>query len=152
MDNEACDRFVATATAAFEVEVSLWDSRRKDNLSFAVKEEDLPGLRSWVSDTGVPLYIVQFLYDCAYILPFSRLTRVIASGAVEAACSPKTGKNTYMIPVEKGHLLCAISEPAVAEGKLFVNPNGQVIVYGTLRRPRIRPEAATIEAAVRGEL
>ena len=70
------------ATAALEVETSLWQVKRATvPLSFTVKEEDLGPLRNWVRANRPPLYIVQVFYDQAYVLPFSKLEFLIGPDA-----------------------------------------------------------------------
>ncbi len=80
-DNEHCRPYVEQASAAIEVETSLWQVQRAlqagRRLSFTVKEEDLESLRNWVQGNEVPLFIVQVFYDQAYALPFETLEYVI---------------------------------------------------------------------------
>lgn len=59
-DNDRCAEYVGAASAAIEVETSLWQVKKAGvQLSFTVKEEDLPPLRNWVKANKVPLFIVQ---------------------------------------------------------------------------------------------
>lgn len=123
------------AKAAIEVETSLWEVRRTAvQLSFTVKKEDLEALRNWVSANGVPLFVVQVFYDCAYVLPFATPEEVIRLPATDprnVAAKPDrtTKKETYKVPLSEGVLLGNIPEPDV-EGKVFKAPNGRVTVYG----------------------
>lgn len=151
LDNTACKPFVKKATAAIEVETSLWDVDKATvaniGLSFTVKEEDLASLRNWVTANEVPLFIFQVFYDCAYALPFTTLEEVIAlpSGderRVEAKKDPTTEKVTYMVPLSEGVELGSIAEPKV-EGKLFKADNGKVFVYGCLTGSKITGSGTT---------
>lgn len=81
-DNERCAPYLEHASAAIEVETSLWQvSRAKVRLSFTIKEEDLDALRNWVHGTAIPLYIVQVFYDQAYALPFTKVEYLISDAA-----------------------------------------------------------------------
>lgn len=136
-DNERCARFVAQASAAVEVETSLWQVNLSTiPLSFTVKEEDLESLRNWAKENRVPLYILQVFYDEAHVLPFSVLEFLIGPSAplnrkVKAKTDRITGKSIYMIPLTEGIKIGNIPEPGV-EGRVFKAPNGRVTVYGRL--------------------
>lgn len=137
LDNEHCRQYVEEAAAAVEVETSLWQVKKATvDLSYTVKVEDLGALRNWVRANGVPLFIVQVFYDCAYALPFATLEEVISLPVtdrrhVAAKIDTVTKKETYKIPLGEGVLLGEIAEPDV-EGKVFKAPNGKVTVYGRL--------------------
>jgi hypothetical protein len=143
LDNENCERYVRKATAAVEVETSLWQAKVATvSLSFTVKKEDLEALRSWIRDNRVPLFIVQVFYDCAYVLPFATLEEVISLPEddpryVPAITDSFTNKPTYKVPLLEGALLGDIAEPDV-EGKVFKAPNGRVTVYGRLAGSAIK--------------
>jgi hypothetical protein len=136
-DNEQCKPFVAQATAAIEVETSLWQvSRATVALSFTVKDEDIEALRAWVRANGIPLYVFQVFYDEAHVLPFSTLEFLIGAFApperrVVAEVDRTTRKSTYRIPLTEGFKLGGIPEPEV-EGRVFKAPNGKVTIYGRL--------------------
>lgn len=158
MDNDHCRTYVEQATAAIEVETSLWQvSRATVPLSFTVKDEDLEVLRNWVRANGAPLLIVQVFYDCAYVLPFSTLEGVIrlpATNPRHVAAKPDriTKKDTYRVPLSEGKRLGDIAEPDV-EGKVFKAPNGKVTVYGRLTGSTIEPtDLALLERLAAGTL
>jgi hypothetical protein len=149
---------VEAATAALEVETSLWQVKCATvPLSFTVKEEDLGPLRNWVRANRPPLHIVQVFYDQAYVLPFSKLEFLIGPDApaerrVEAVPDRWTKKPTYNIPLREGMLLGEIPEPDV-EGRVFKAPNGRVTVYGRLTGSLIEPGSPDlIEAVAAGRL
>ncbi len=152
-DNERCKEYVATATAAIEVETSLWQVKRASvPLSFTVKEEDLGPLRNWVRANKPPLYVVQVFYDQAFALPFAKLEELIEAGTVKAVPDRFTDKPTYNVPLAQGVLLGDIPEPEV-EGRVFKAANGRVTVYGRLTGSHIEPaDAALLEALARGQL
>jgi hypothetical protein len=137
LDNEHCRPYVAQASAAIEVETSLWETKRATvQLSFTVKQEDLEALRNWVKANKIPLYIVQVFYDSAYALPFTTVEEVIGLPATHlryVAPIPDriTKKPTYKIPLPEGVMLGDMPEPDV-EGKIFKAPSGKVTVYGRL--------------------
>lgn len=140
LGNGHCASYVEAATAAIEVETSLWQVKVATAadvaLSFTVKDEDLDALRNWVLANETPLYIVQVFYDQAYALTFSKLEELIAlppanPRRVVAEVDPTTNKATYKVPLAEGYLLGAVSEPEV-EGRVFKAPNGRVTVYGRL--------------------
>jgi hypothetical protein len=158
LDNDQCASCVAAATAAAEVETSLWQvAVATVDLSFTVKAEDLQALRAWVSACGVPLYVVQVFYDEAHALPFSRLEELITgscsqSARVEAEVDRTTKKATYRIPLGEGVCLGHIPEPDV-EGRVYKAPNGRVTVYGRLTGSQIiGADTAPLELLVTGEL
>jgi len=136
-DNERCRPYVSGASAAIEVETSLWMvARASASLSFTVKEEDLGALRNWVRATQVPLYVLQVFYDEAHVLSFAHLEELIDEEApedrrVRAEVDRTTGKATYMVPLAEGVRLGPIPEPDV-EGRVFKADNGRVTVYGRL--------------------
>jgi hypothetical protein len=140
MDNHRCGPYVQEATAAIEVETSLWQVRKAlaagVHLSFTVKQEDLDALRNWVRANRVTLFIVQVFYDEVHALPFATLEEVISLSRsnprhVAGKKDRTTGKVTYMVPLEEGVRLGTIPEPEV-EGRVFKAPNGKVTVYGRL--------------------
>lgn len=158
LDNEHCEQYVREATAAVEVETSLWQAKVATvSLSFTVKKEDLEALRSWIRDNHVPLFIVQVFYDCAYALPFATLEEVIRLPVkhprhVPAVTDPFTNKPTYKVPLVEGALLGDIKEPEV-EGKVFKAPNGRVTVYGRLTGSAIEThDAKVLSKLVNGSL
>ncbi len=141
-NNEYCEPYITRATAAIEVETSLWQvSRATIQLSFTVKHEDLEVLRAWVGTTSVPLYIFQVFYDQAYVIPFSKVEYLIAPESppdrrITAEVDRFTGKATYRIPLSEGKKVGDIPEPDV-EGRVYKAPNGRVTVYGRLTGSRI---------------
>jgi len=158
LDNENCKPYVNKATAAVEVETSLWQAKIATvRLSFTVKKEDLEALRSWVRENRIPLFIVQVFYDCAYVLPFKTLEEVIALPVtnprhVSAITDRFTNKPTYKIPLPEGSLLGDIAEPD-AEGKVFKAPNGRVTVYGRLTGSSIKlNDPKVLNELVKGSL
>ncbi len=152
-DNDRCREYVEAATGAIEIETSLWQVKRATvQLSFTVKEEDLGPLRNWVSANSSPLYVAQVFYDQAFVLPFTRLERLIAEGRIAAIPDRFTGKPTYNVPLREGVLLGDIPEPEV-EGRVFKASNGRVTVYGRLSGSHIEPASQTlVETLTRGEL
>jgi hypothetical protein len=157
-DNTRCSEYVEAATAAIEVETSLWQVKRATvSLSFTVKEEDLRPLRNWVRASRPPLYVVQVFYDQAYVMPFSKLEFLISPRAparrrVKAVPDRWTKKPTYNVPLSEGVLLGDIPEPDV-EGRVFKAPNGRVTVYGRLTGSRIEPQSPElIERVASGQL
>jgi hypothetical protein len=144
LDNDRCSEFVAAASAAIEVETSLWQVKKCVlQLSFTVKEEDLPPLRNWVKTNRVPLYIVQVFYDQAYALPFTTFEYLISPAApsderVVAIEDRFTKKPTYSVPLTYGKWLGDIPEADV-EGRIFKADNGRVTVYGRLTGSQIEP-------------
>jgi hypothetical protein len=157
-DNDHCRPYLEKATAAIEVETSLWQVKRATvRLSFTVKKEDLEALRNWVSANRVPLFIVQVFYDCAHVLAFATLEEVIrlpAANPRHVAAKPDrtTKKETYKIPLSEGVLLGNIPEPDV-EGKVFKAPNGKVTVYGRLTGSAIEPvDIGVLERLAEGTL
>jgi hypothetical protein len=143
-DNDRCGEFLTAASAAVEVETSLWQVKKSVvQLSFTVKEEDLAPLRNWVKASNVPLYIVQVFYDQVYALPFTTFEYLISSEApsdqrVVAIEDRFTKKLTYSVPLTHGVLLGEIPEPDV-EGRVFKADNGRVTVYGRLTGSQIKP-------------
>ena len=135
--NPYCKSYIELASAAIEVETSLWlASQATVSLSFTVKDEDLEALRSWVSLHKKPLYIIQVFYDQAHVLSFSRLEYLIGSQADDnERVLPKvdrvTNKNTYMVPLRNGYKLGDISKPKV-KGRIFKADNGKITVYAQL--------------------
>jgi hypothetical protein len=157
-DNVRCGEFVSNASAAIEVETSLWQVRKSVvQLSFTVKEEDLPPLRNWVKSNKVPMYIVQVFYDQAYALPFTTFEYLISSEAppdqrVVAVEDRFTKKLTYSVPLTHGILLGDIPEPDV-EGRVFKADNGRVTVYGRLTGSQIEPsDGEVLESLATGQL
>jgi hypothetical protein len=144
---------VDAATAAIEVETSLWQVKRATvSLSFTVKEEDLGPLRNWARANRPTLHIVQVFYDQAYVLPFSKLEFLIGPDApaerrVMAVPDRWTKKPTYNIPLSEGSLMGDIPEPDV-EGRVFKAPNGRVTVYGRLTGSHIEPRSPELTEAV----
>jgi|GEM_PF-1507990 len=158
LDNDRCSQFVTVASAAIEVETSLWQVKKCAlQLSFTVKEEDLPPLRNWVKTNGVPLYIVQVFFDQAYALPFTTFEYLISTAAppderVLAIEDRFTKKPTYSVPLTYGRLLGDIPEPDV-EGRVFKADNGRVTVYGRLTGSQIEPaDADALELLATGKL
>jgi hypothetical protein len=162
LDNDRCAEHVAAATAAIEVETSLWivSRARASNvaLSFTVKDEDLESLRNWITDNRVPLYIIQVFYDEVYILPFTTVEQVIALPAedprrVVARVDDETNKRTYFVPLSEGILLGRLSPEPEVEGKVFKAENGRVTVYGRLSGSSINVvEQGTFDSLIRGTL
>lgn len=152
-DNNQCELYVRGATAAIEVETSLWQVKvATTTLSFTVKEEDLQALRNWVSGNGVPLFICQVFYDSAYVLAFQVLEDGIANRSIVPKEDPTTKKVTYFAPLNLGVLLGDIAEPDV-EGKVFKAPNGKVTVYGHLTGSRIAvTNSSMLEQLVSGSV
>lgn len=157
-DNDRCAQYVGAASAAIEVETSLWQVRTATvQLSFTVKEEDLPPLRNWVTASGVPLFIVQVFYDQAYALPFTTFEYLISTDAptgerVIAVEDRFTKKMTYSVPLTKGIRLGDIPEPDV-EGRVFKADNGRVTVYGRLTGSHIESaDQSVLEALASGKL
>lgn len=157
-DNRRCGEYVEGATAAIEVETSLWQVKRATvSLSFTVKKEDLGPLRNWVRANRPSLYVVQVFYDQAYVMPFSKLEFLISPRApatrrVKAIPDRWTNKPTYNIPLSEGALLGDIPEPDV-EGRVFKAPNGRVTVYGRLTGSHIELRSLElIELVVSGQL
>lgn len=155
-DNERCREYVEAATAAVEVETSLWIVKRATaagvGLSFTIKDEDLGPLRNWVRANRPPLYVIQVFYDQALILPFGKLEQLIREKVVKAVPDRFTDKPTYNVPLSEGFLLGDISEPDV-EGRAFKAPNGRVTVYGRLTGSHIEPASASLlEAVAQGQL
>jgi hypothetical protein len=148
-DNDECQAFVKQATAAIEVETSLWQAKIATvPLSFTVKREDLESLRSWVRRAEIPLFIVQVFFDQAYVLPFAMLEYLVSlprkhSRHVLAELDPYTNKPTYKVPLQEGVLLGNIPEPEV-EGRVFKAPNGRVTVYGRLTGSAIEVVSADL--------
>jgi hypothetical protein len=144
-DNERCEDYVSSATAAVEVETSLWQvSRATVPLSFTVKDEDLAALRTWVNATSLPLYVFQVFYDQAYVLPFSTLEHLIRPSAstdrkIVAEVDRFTRKATYKVPLSEGLKVGDIPEPDV-EGRVYKARNGRVTVYGRLTGSRIETD------------
>jgi len=136
-DNTHCAPYIAKASAAIEVETSLWQvSITSVTLSFTVKDEDLQALRAWIRINNIPLYIVQVFYDQVYALAFATLEFLLGQDApperrVSAKVDRLTGKQTYMVPLSEGIELGSIPEPDV-EGRVFKADNGRVTVYGRL--------------------
>jgi hypothetical protein len=162
LDNSHCAPYVKAATAAIEVETTLWLVARarqaRVQLSFTVKEEDLEALRNWVrSNKQAPLFIVQVFYDEAYALPFDTLEQLIGlpKGNPRRVIGEKdetTQKVTYKVPLDEGVLLGSIAEPGV-EGRVFKAPNGKVTVYGRLVGSNIGvADVAVLEQLVNGTL
>jgi hypothetical protein len=144
-DNERCEEYVSSATAGVEVETSLWQvARATVPLSFTVKDEDLEGLRAWVNESSLPLYVFQVFYDQAYVVPFSTLECLIGPSApadrrIIAEVDRFTQKATYKVPLSEGVKVGDIPEPDV-EGRVDKAPNGRVTVYGRLTGSRIETE------------
>jgi hypothetical protein len=143
-DNDRCRESVEAASAAIEVETSLWQVQRATvPLSFTIKDEDLSPLQNWVRANRPRLYIIQVFYDQAYALSFSKLEFLIGPNApterrIQAIPDRFTTKPTFNIPLIEGVLLGDIPEPDV-EGRVFKAPNGRVTVYGRLTGSHIEP-------------
>lgn len=155
-DNARCGEYVEAATAAVEVETSLWIVKRAAaagvSLSFTIKEEDLGPLRNWVRTNRPPLYVVQVFYDRAFVLPFDKLEELIREKQVKAVPDRFTGKPTYNVPLSVGFLLGEIPEPDV-EGRVFKATNGRVTVYGRLGGSHIEPASLELlKSLARGQL
>lgn len=152
-DDARCREYLEVATAAIEVETSLWQVKIATvSLSFTIKEEDLIPLRNWIRGNKPPLYVVQVFYDQAFALPFAKLETLIAEGKIKAIPDRFTEKPTYNVPLAEGVLLGDIPEPEV-EGRVYKAPNGRVTVYGRLTGSHIEPaDTALLERLVRGQL
>lgn len=157
-DNDRCKEFVKSASAAIEVETSLWQVKQATvQLSFTVKDEDLPPLRNWVEANRIPLYVVQVFYDQAYVLPFKTFEHLISLEAppkrrVIAIEDRFTKKLTYSVPLTEGNVLGDIPEPEV-EGRVFKATNGRVTVYGRLTGSQIESsDQALLKALSAGTL
>lgn len=156
LDNERCREYVERATAAIEVETSLWDVRKATAagvpLNFTVKDEDLESLKRWVNASQKPLYIVQVFFDRVYVLRFADLLQLIADGEAVAEIDETTRKATFRARIDNGIHLGNIATPDV-EGRIFVAPNGRVTVYGRLSGSEIVPiDTATIAKLMQGTL
>jgi hypothetical protein len=157
-NNELCAQYLRQASAAVEVENSLWQVKKATvSLSFTVKDEDLRPLRNWLNGHEIPLYIVQVFYDQAYVLPFVQLEYLIGAKApagrrVVAIEDRFTKKDTYRIPLKEGVLLGDIPEPEV-EGRVYKATNGRVTVYGRLTGSHIEPlNLQTLNSLASGRL
>jgi hypothetical protein len=160
-DNAACAPYVARASAAIEVETSLWRVEKAIaagvSLSFTVKQEDLEALRNWIKTNSIPLFIIQVFFDTAYVLPFVTLEEVIALPATDPRhAAPErdryTKKDTYKIKLEEGVPIGRIQEPDV-EGRVFTADNGKVTIYGRLKETTIEvADAAIVEGIAAGTL
>jgi hypothetical protein len=159
LDNEHCRPYVEKASAAIEVETSMWQVKKATRtLSFTVKHEDLDALRNWVrNNRGTPLFIVQVFYDSAYALPFNTFEYLLRLPAKHKRHVPgkrdrTTKKVTYFPPLDEGVLLGDIPEPGV-EGRVFKADDGRVTVYGRLKGSQIKPASEEIlEALAAGRL
>jgi hypothetical protein len=121
-------------------------------LSFTIKEEDLGPLRNWIAANPPPLYVLQVFYDQAYVLSFTKLERLIATGKIKAIPDRFTEKPTYNVPLREGHIIGDIPEPEV-EGRVFKAPNGRVTVYGRLTGSHIEPaDTSILEDLAQGKL
>lgn len=157
-DNARCEEYVNAASAAIEVETSLWQVKQATvQLSFTVKEEDLGPLQNWVAANKTPLFIVQVFYDQAYALPFETfeylISPVAAPGRRVTAIEDRfTKKLTYSVPLTEGIWLGDLPDPDV-EGRVFKAPNGRVTVYGRLTGSEIEPaDNAILEQLASGTL
>jgi hypothetical protein len=157
------DDVIRRARAALEIENSLWVTEkmpgfgkpfsrytrgaRKGQLKPAgivptiiVKEEDIPRLRQWEADYGVPLYVVHIFFDRGYFVRFRDILAMLEAGDVgfeaqrftnpdgTAAASKNVVKVPYVLCKEFG----TVSGPTLVP-RTFVDRNGKVMTYVTFQ-------------------
>lgn len=165
---------ISRARVALEIENSLWVTskmpgfekpfskyirgKNKGRLKPAgiiptiiVKEEDIPRLKHWEAEFGIPIYVVHIFYDRGYFIRFDQITDLLKSGELGfetqkftnpdgTASSPKQiVKVPYILCKEFGTVSPMLSP------KTFVDKNGKVMTYVTFSGGEISLSSQVIE-------
>jgi hypothetical protein len=152
---------ISQARVALEIENSLWVTskmpgfgkefsrytrgKNKGRLKPAgviptiiVKEEDIPRLKHWETEFGIPIYVVHIFYDRGYFIKFDRIIELLGSGElgfeIQKFTNPDGTAATPKKIVKVPYILCqefgAVSNPTLSP-KTFVDKNGKVMTYVT---------------------
>lgn len=172
--SKALTGIVRRAKCALEVENSLWGTgkmpgfgkpvgryvrgRNKGRIKPAgviptiiLKEEDIPRLRQWEREYGVPIYIVHLSYDRAYFIRFSDVLRHIESGDIgietQKYSNPDGTAGTLKQVVKVPYILArefgTITGQSLAP-RTFVDKNGKVMTYVTFEGGYIQLSEAVL--------
>jgi hypothetical protein len=166
---------IIQARAALEIENSLWVTEKMPGFgkpfsrytrgknkgrlkpsgvipTIIVKEEDIPRLRQWEDDYGVPIYVVHIFYDRGYFIKFSKVLDLLDSGELGmetqrftnpdgTAASPKQiVKVPYILCKEFGTVSGQTLSP-----RTFVDKNGKVMTYVTFSDGDVHLSPAVFE-------
>jgi hypothetical protein len=102
---------ITKAHAAFEIENSLWVTEKMPGFgkpfshyirgknkgrlkpsgiipTIIVKQEDIPRLKQWEADYGIPIYVVHIFYDRGYFVKFGDVLAMLDSGELSPLGNP----------------------------------------------------------------
>lgn len=152
---------IIKARAAFEIENSLWVTEKMPGFgkpfsrytrgknkgrlkpagiipTIIVKQEDIPRLKQWEADYGVPIYVVHIFYDRGYFVKFDDVLTMLDSGELgmetqrftNPAGTAASSKQIVKVPYILGKEFGVVSGPTL-EPKTFIDKNGKVMTYVT---------------------
>jgi len=109
-------KIVPNAIAGFEVRSSSYLAKKfkpkkyKPTLSFTPKTEDLKVILRWINTYEVPHYFIQVFFDCAYLIPFEKILRILKDSRLETSGRKKKKVRGYNNKNELLFMVLAISD------------------------------------------
>jgi hypothetical protein len=159
--SDAVRDVIVRARAAVEIENSLWVTEKMPGFgkpllrylrgkrrgqikppgvipTIIVKQEDIPRLRQWEADYGIPIYVVHVFYDRGYFIKFQDVLRLLESGDLgletQRYSNPDGTASSPKQIVKVPYSLCrefgTVTGPTLVP-RTFVDKNGKVMTYVT---------------------